>query len=216
MAAWNSIWKSEAETVYEICNKRWMFHMAITVLKSWSIVIAHGVCQHHAKTLTFNCFFIDNDTRSFCRQCRSRSDCTFCAVWSLICTVRIFSLDYNLNVSSSCSGSVFLANEKVWFIYLVVKELIKLVITVDIYFKIRQVVNYGQVDNYRQVVIYQKGNLYEKSRYQKSIWKKGFFFLSGNSVWKSSNHSQVLAQKCDALADYCFIILHWPSVAKPW
>ena len=71
-----------------------------------------------------NSFLTDDDTGSFCWQCRSRSDCTECAVWSLIYTVRIFILYYNLAVSSSCSGSVFLANEKAQFIYSALKELI--------------------------------------------------------------------------------------------
>ena len=43
---------------------------------------------------------VDN-SRGFCRQCRSRSDCTECAVWSLIYTIHIFILDYNWIVSSS-------------------------------------------------------------------------------------------------------------------
>ena len=58
-------------------------------------------------------FLTVNDTRpGFCEQCRSRSDCTERAVWSLIYAVHIFILVYNWTVSSSCSGSVFLANEK--------------------------------------------------------------------------------------------------------
>ena len=68
-------------------------------------------------------FLTDDDTRSFCEQCRLRSDCTECAVWSLIYTVHIFLLDNNWIVSSSCNGSIFFANEKLQFIYLVVKEL---------------------------------------------------------------------------------------------
>ena len=54
----------------------------------------------------------DDDTRSFCGQCRSRSDCTECAVWYLIYTVHVFILDYNWTVSLSCNGKVFLTNEK--------------------------------------------------------------------------------------------------------
>ena len=43
-------------------------------------------------------------------------------VWSTLST--FFILDYNYwTVSSSCNGSVVLANENAWFIYLVVKEL---------------------------------------------------------------------------------------------
>ena len=67
--------------------------------------------------------FLPDDTRSFCGQCRSRSDCTEHAVWSFIYTVHIFILDYNWTLSSSCHGSVFLANEKLQFIYSLVKEL---------------------------------------------------------------------------------------------
>ena len=33
-----------------------------------------------------NSFLAGNDTRSFCGQCRSRSDCTECAVWFMIYT----------------------------------------------------------------------------------------------------------------------------------
>ena len=40
-------------------------------------------------------FLTIDDTRSFCGQSRSRSDCTECAVWSLIYTVHCFILDYN-------------------------------------------------------------------------------------------------------------------------
>ena len=66
----------------------------------------------------------DHTRRSVCGRCRSRSDCTFCAVWSQIYTVHVFILDCNRTVSLSCSGSVFLANEKLGFIYSVVKELL--------------------------------------------------------------------------------------------
>ena len=59
----------------------------------------------------FNSSLTDDDTKSFCGQRRSRSDGTELAVWSLIYTVHIFILDYNLIVSSSCNGNVFLANE---------------------------------------------------------------------------------------------------------
>ena len=59
----------------------------------------------------------------FSGQCRSRSDCREPAVWSLIYTVHIFNLDYITTVSSSCNGPVFLANEKIQFIYSVVKNL---------------------------------------------------------------------------------------------
>ena len=52
------------------------------------------------------------------------------AVWSLIYTVHIFILDYNSTVTSSSNGSLFLANQKVWIIYSVVKEL-----TVDLILK---------------------------------------------------------------------------------
>ena len=38
-------------------------------------------------------------------------------------TVHIFILGYNLNVSSSCYGSVFLASEKIQLIYSVLKGL---------------------------------------------------------------------------------------------
>ena len=50
-------------------------------------------------------FLPADDTRSFCGQCRSRSDCT--------------------EQFSSCNKStcIFLANEKLQFIYLVLKEL---------------------------------------------------------------------------------------------
>ena len=46
------------------------------------------------------------------------------AVWSLISNVHIFIVDYNWTLSSSCNGSVFLANEKLQFIDFVAKELI--------------------------------------------------------------------------------------------
>ena len=42
-----------------------------------------------------NYFLTDDDTRSFCGQCRSRFDCTECAVGSLIYIVHIFILDFN-------------------------------------------------------------------------------------------------------------------------
>ena len=54
-----------------------------------------------------NSFLTDDDAISYCGQCRLRSDCTERAVLSLIYTVHIFILGYNLNVSSSCKGSVF-------------------------------------------------------------------------------------------------------------
>ena len=53
-----------------------------------------------------------------------RSDCTERAVWSLIYTDHIFILDCNWNVSSSCNGRVFLANEKNT-IYLFGRERVK-------------------------------------------------------------------------------------------
>ena len=62
----------------------------------------------------------DDNTRGFCGQCRSRSDCTECTVWSLIYAVHNFILYYNLIVSSTCNGCVFLADEKLRFIYSVV------------------------------------------------------------------------------------------------
>ena len=40
-------------------------------------------------------FLTDDDTKSFCGQCRSRSDRTEHAVLSLIYTVHIFIIDYN-------------------------------------------------------------------------------------------------------------------------
>ena len=43
-------------------------------------------------------------------------------LWSTLSL--FFIIDYNYTVSSSCNGTVFLANEKAWFIYSVVKELI--------------------------------------------------------------------------------------------
>ena len=70
-----------------------------------------------------NSFLTDNDTSSFYGQCRSRSDCTEHEVWSVIYNVHIFILDYHYFVSSSCNGSIFLANEKLRFIYSVGKEL---------------------------------------------------------------------------------------------
>ena len=63
-----------------------------------------------------NSFPTDDNTSGFCGQCRSRS------VWSLIYTVQIFILDYNSNVSS-CNGPVFSANEKIQFIYSLLKGL---------------------------------------------------------------------------------------------
>ena len=71
----------------------------------------------------FNFSLTDDDTRSCCRQCRSRSDCTECSVWSLIYTVHICILDFNWTVSSFCNESVFLPKEKIWYtcIYLIVE-----------------------------------------------------------------------------------------------
>ena len=70
----------------------------------------------------FNSFLTDDNTRS-CGQYRSRSDCIEHAVWSLIYIVHIFIPHDNWMVPSSCNGSIFLANEKQWFIYSVVQEL---------------------------------------------------------------------------------------------
>ena len=67
---------------------------------------------------------------AFCGQCRSRSDCTEHAVWSLIYTVVILILYYNWNVSLSWNGSLFLANEKHWF-YSVLKEITAYVHTIN-------------------------------------------------------------------------------------
>ena len=38
-------------------------------------------------------------------------------------TMHIFIVDHNLTIFSSCNDSVFLANEKAWFIYSAVKVL---------------------------------------------------------------------------------------------
>ena len=54
-----------------------------------------------------NSFLTVDNIRSFYGLCRSRSDCTECAVWYLIYTVHIFILDYNWNVYSSSNGGVF-------------------------------------------------------------------------------------------------------------
>ena len=45
--------------------------------------------------LYINSFLTNDDSRSFCGQCRSRSDCTEHAVLSLIYTDHIFIIDYN-------------------------------------------------------------------------------------------------------------------------
>ena len=49
----------------------------------------------HLKTNLFNPLLTVYNTRSFCGQCSSRSDCIECAVWSLIYMVPNFILDFN-------------------------------------------------------------------------------------------------------------------------
>ena len=44
---------------------------------------------------SLNSFLSVDYTTGYCGQCKSRSDCTGCAVWSLIYTVHIFSIDCN-------------------------------------------------------------------------------------------------------------------------
>ena len=66
----------------------------------WTHALEKGGLLHLSDTSyqarhLINSFLTDDHTRSFCGQCWSRSDCTFCAVGSLINTVHIFILDYH-------------------------------------------------------------------------------------------------------------------------
>ena len=87
-------------------------------IKQWLFICEGNHCHSFIFPIVRHVNYIlsDDDTRWFCGQCRSRSECIECAVWSLIYNVHIFILDYNLIISLSCIGNVFLANEIDWLI----------------------------------------------------------------------------------------------------
>ena len=67
---------------------------------------------------------LTDDKTSFSRQCRLRSDCTECTVWSLIHTVHIFVVDYNWIFSIPSKWKYISSQWKTMIYFLVVKELI--------------------------------------------------------------------------------------------
>ena len=87
-------------------------------IKQWLFICEGNHCHSFIFPIVrqVNYILSDDDTRWFRGQCRSRSECIECAVWSLIYNVHIFILDYNLIISLSCIGNVFLANEIDWLI----------------------------------------------------------------------------------------------------
>ena len=69
-----------------------------------------------------NSFLTDDDTQSFCWHCRSRSDCTECAIWSVINTVHIFRFRLWINCFFILKLKCILSQWKsMIYLYLVVK-----------------------------------------------------------------------------------------------